>query len=109
VSVARAAGYAAPLGYARRLLGRVLRAERRLDDAAFELAGALETFAASEARFEVARTHLDLAALAHARGDPARTTQHLVAAASGFDGLRVPAWSARAAELAGRLGIRAAS
>jgi tetratricopeptide (TPR) repeat protein len=109
VATARDGGYAAPLGFARRLLGRVLRAEGRLDDAAFELSGALETFAASEARFEVARTHLDLAELAHARGDPARAAQHLAAAAGGFGELRVPAWSARADELAGRLGVRMAS
>jgi tetratricopeptide (TPR) repeat protein len=106
VRAARAGGYAVPLGSARRLLGRVLRAEGRLDDAAFELGGALETFAASEARFEVARTHLDLAEVAHARGEAALAARHLATAAGGFGELRVPAWTARAAELAGRLGIR---
>jgi transcriptional regulator with PAS, ATPase and Fis domain len=103
LATARAGGYAAPLGFAQRLAGRVLRAEQRLDDAAVELSGALEAFAGSEARFEVARTHLDLAELAHARGDHARAASHVTAAAAGFGELRVPTWSARAADLAARL------
>ena len=91
---ARAGGYAAPLGFARRLAGRILRAEHRLDDAAVELSGALETFTGSGAPFEVARTHLDLAELAHARGDHTGAATHATAAADGFGALHVGTRSA---------------
>ena len=51
-----------------------------------------------EAAFEVARTHLDLAALAGARGDARGATAHLAEAARQFRALSVPRWVERAEE-----------
>ncbi len=105
LDVARAGGSAAGLGFAQRLLGRIRQAEGRLAEARAELAAALGTFEGSQARFEVGRTHLSLAEVAHTEGDAAAAGRHLATAAAVFAALHVPAYAARASDLAARLGV----
>jgi DNA-binding NtrC family response regulator/tetratricopeptide (TPR) repeat protein len=104
LEVARA-GYAVGLGFAQRLLGRVRQAEGRLEDARAEMRAALATFGESGARFEVGRTHMGLAEVAHAAGDAPAAAEHVQAAAGVFAALGVPVYAARTAALAGRLGV----
>ena len=59
---------------------------------------ALRAFEAVEAEFEIARTRLDLAELAHARGDASATAAHLAEAARRFRALGVPRWVERVEE-----------
>jgi hypothetical protein len=58
-----------------------------------------------EARFEVARTRLDLAALAHARGQSTACAEHLAEAHREFQALAVPRWVERAEACARDWGI----
>ena len=51
-----------------------------------------------EAQFEIARTWLDLAMLAHTRGDAHATAAHLTEAAGRFRALGVPRWVERVEE-----------
>jgi transcriptional regulator with AAA-type ATPase domain/tetratricopeptide (TPR) repeat protein len=105
LAVARAGGYRAALGFAERVLGRVLQAEGRLPEARRQLAEALRSFEESEARFEVGRTHLALAEVAGALGDSEAAGRHLAAAASAFQTLGVSAYARRATDLARRLDL----
>lgn len=91
------------IGWAERALGRIAQARGALRDAEAHLGEALRTFVAVEARYEVARTHLDLAALAHARGDPVAATRHLDEARQLFATLGVPRYIERTEALASEL------
>jgi DNA-binding NtrC family response regulator/tetratricopeptide (TPR) repeat protein len=93
------------LGWARHSLGRVAEASGDLADAEQNFAEALETFTRIHARFMVGRTHLSLAGLAAARGNPEGATRHLQEAHALFRALRVPHWLERAAELTRTLGL----
>lgn len=55
------------VGMAQRVLGRIAQASGEFAEAESYLHQALQTFASLQMRFEVARTHVDLAMLAHAR------------------------------------------
>jgi DNA-binding NtrC family response regulator/tetratricopeptide (TPR) repeat protein len=105
LEIATAGGYGAGLGYARRARARLARARGDGADAARWLAQAQAAFEASEARFEVGRTHLELAGLAAAGGDRAAAARHLGAATALFDALGAGRDAARARELAARLGL----
>jgi transcriptional regulator with AAA-type ATPase domain/tetratricopeptide (TPR) repeat protein len=74
------AGFPYGLGLAGRTLARIARSEGQLDEAARLAAEALETFRRIEARYEEARTGLELAAIAAARGDPTAARTHLAEA-----------------------------
>lgn len=88
-----------------RTLGLIDQAEGVFADAQSHLEAALATFVAVEARFEAGRTHLDLAALAHARGDAEAARTHLADARAAFVALRLPTHVDRAQQLALRLGV----
>ena len=94
------------LGLAQRALGKALLAEGDLAEAEAALARACETFVAVEARYELARTHLELARIAHARGRPGDIQEHLGEAHRLFTALGVPHWVERTAALAEELSIR---
>jgi hypothetical protein len=81
----------------------VARAEAAPEAAEASLGDALATFTSVEARFEVARTRLDLADLAAAGGDPARAAAHLDAARALFTALGAPLYAERAEAAAARL------
>jgi tetratricopeptide (TPR) repeat protein len=88
-----------------RTLGRIARAEGALGEADARLARALAGFEAVEAAFEAARTRLDLADVAHARGEAEAAAGHLAAARRAFIRLEVPRYVERAAAFARRLGV----
>ncbi|MBI3454406.1 MAG: sigma 54-interacting transcriptional regulator [Candidatus Rokubacteria bacterium] len=85
---------------AARMLGRIARVDGHLADATWRLGEALRIFGEIEARYDAARTHLDLAAVAHARGQPDLVTHHLGEAHGIFRALRVPRYVERTEELA---------
>ena len=67
-------------GVAHRLAGEYSQAEARLTQA-LELFGRLET------RWQIGRTHVELAALAESRAEPAQARAHLTQAAEAFEAL----------------------
>src|SRR5205085_7845801 len=86
-------------------LGRLTRSSGAPAEATLHLHEALQTFIAIQARFEVGRTHLDLAALAHTMGDHEATTTHLQEAYNLFTALQVPKYVARAEQCAREFGV----
>jgi len=85
------------VGFARRALGRAAADEQRLDAAGTELEEALRVFESIQADFEAARTRLDLAAVARARGDSDRAREYLALARQAFESVDAPLYVARAA------------
>ncbi len=92
------------VGWAQRALGRIALASRALSEAESHLKGALGTFDSIEARHDAARTHLDLATLAHAQADKDAVTRHLGKAHHLFMALRVPKYVERSEQLAREFG-----
>lgn len=74
-------------------------------EAEVHLKEALLTFGSIEARYDVARTHLDLAALAHAQGNREAVKAHLGQAYRLFETLRVPNYVERTEQLSKELGV----
>ncbi|MBI2202407.1 MAG: AAA family ATPase, partial [Candidatus Rokubacteria bacterium] len=105
--VAAAVGFAYGRAFAERVLGRMLLAEGAIDAAADRLHAVLAALAATDARFEVGRAHLDLAEVAHARGDRTAAAEHLLEAGRILRELGVPWWAARARRRAHALGLTA--
>jgi DNA-binding NtrC family response regulator/tetratricopeptide (TPR) repeat protein len=95
---ARATGSTVGIGWAERALGGIARDRGALGDAHDHLHEALRAFEAAEAAFEIARTRIDLAALAHTRGDAAATAGHLADAIRRFHALGLQRWVARVEE-----------
>jgi tetratricopeptide (TPR) repeat protein len=93
------------VGVAQRTLGRIAQASSGLPEATQYLQAALDTFAAMPARYELARTRLDLAALAHAQGHSEAIATHLAEAHTLFTALRIPQYIERTAQLASALGV----
>jgi DNA-binding NtrC family response regulator/tetratricopeptide (TPR) repeat protein len=87
------------VAWAQRTLGRIARAEAAFPEAERRLREALATFGSIQARFEVGRTHLDLAELAHDRGEAAGTAREARQAAELFAALGVPHYEERARRL----------
>ncbi len=100
LELARAAGTLPGVGWAARALGRIAHARGALADGQEHLREALRAFEEAEAEFEIARTHLDLAALAHARGQSDARRTHLAEARRRLRALDVPRWIERAEERA---------
>jgi hypothetical protein len=71
--------------------GALSEAERHLKDA-------LGTFESVQARYDVGRTHLDLAALAHAQGDRKAAAAHRDEARRVFEALKIPKYVERASQ-----------
>jgi tetratricopeptide (TPR) repeat protein len=105
LEVATGGGYGAGLGHARRARARLARARGDAAAAARWLGQALAAFEASEARFDVGRTHVELADLAAAAADRGAAARHLGAAVALFDELGAGPDAARARALAGRLAV----
>jgi ATP/maltotriose-dependent transcriptional regulator MalT len=89
-ALARETAFPYGAGLAERALGRLAGARGHHDEAARRLGDALETFRAIDARYEQARTGLDLAALARARGDAPAEQAHLADARRLFQALGIP-------------------
>jgi class 3 adenylate cyclase/tetratricopeptide (TPR) repeat protein len=93
------------VGLAQRALGRMARGSRDLPAAEARLREALTTFATLEVPFEVARTHLDLAELAHAQGTPVVAAREIDLAHRGFAELGLRRHQERAARLSAELAL----
>jgi hypothetical protein len=74
VALMRDGSYPYGLGWTRRVLGHIARATGDLEPALAASADALAIFTSIHARFEAARTQLELAELAQAHGDVASAT-----------------------------------
>jgi class 3 adenylate cyclase/tetratricopeptide (TPR) repeat protein len=94
-------GYGA--GLAQRALGRIARQAGTEGEAADWLGQALATFSGLAARFEVGRSHLDLAALARDRGDGEAAERHLGLARDLFRELGATRYLDRVGQLAAPL------
>ena len=92
-------------GLAQRTLGRIVHTSGTLTAAATYLQQALATFDAMQARYDLARTHLDLASLAHTQGNHDAATTHLSTAYAWFKKLQIPKWVERTEQLAQEYGV----
>jgi tetratricopeptide (TPR) repeat protein len=92
------------MGLAQRALGRIARVRGALPEARVCLTEALRIFTSIPARFELARTHLDLAELAHASADPYGGSAHVREAHRLFIALGLPRYVERSEQLARDLG-----
>jgi tetratricopeptide (TPR) repeat protein len=105
LAMARDIDFPYSTGLAQRVLGRIAQAGGAFAEAETYLKEALQTFASIQARFEVARTHLDLAQLAHRRGDGGDGLMHLRDAHHLFRTSQVPNHVQRAEALARDFGV----
>jgi tetratricopeptide (TPR) repeat protein len=99
VALMRDGGYQYGLGWTRRVIGHIARAAGDLETALAESADALAIFTSIHARFEAARTQLELAELAQARGDVAGATTWLTEAAQALASMTVSRYDERIAAL----------
>ncbi|HSF03791.1 MAG TPA: hypothetical protein VLA62_12305, partial [Solirubrobacterales bacterium] len=91
------------IGLAERTLGRLRVAAGAPGEALARFGAAREAFDRVGARYEVARTLLDLGLAAHTAGDAEATERHLADARRLFEALAVPSYVARTDGLATRL------
>jgi tetratricopeptide (TPR) repeat protein len=105
LTMAQDAGFQFVIGLARRALGHIAQASGGLMAATTHLTAALQTFTAIQARFEQARTHLDLAALANAQGKQRAAATHLAAAHALCQALQVPRYIERVVQCASAFGV----
>jgi class 3 adenylate cyclase/tetratricopeptide (TPR) repeat protein len=92
-------------GLAQRALGRIAARAAEKDQAEDWFRQALESFRSIQAPFEVSRTLLDLALLAHTGGDPGETARRLGEAHHLFSELRVPKYLERTERFAQDLAL----
>ncbi|HEV7518585.1 MAG TPA: hypothetical protein VGR07_20005, partial [Thermoanaerobaculia bacterium] len=93
------------VGLAQRALGRIARGSHDLSMAEARLREALATFATLEVPLEIARTHLDLAELAHAQGASAAAASEIDLAHRGFVELGLRRYQERVARLSAELAL----
>jgi tetratricopeptide (TPR) repeat protein len=106
LSIAQEAGYRAGEAWAQRTLGRISQATASPAAAEHHLKEALGIFDAMQARFEVGRTHLDLANLKHLERNPEAASMHLTAAYQLFEALQVATYTERTRKRVHHLGLR---
>jgi tetratricopeptide (TPR) repeat protein len=97
LEISREKGYVA---WGIRGLGRLARSQGDLATAERQLTEAAQVFREVGARFEAARTRLDLAELARARGDLHAAARTAAEARDVFQALGVPSYASRASALA---------
>ena len=105
LSITQEATFAYGVGVAQRALGRALLADGTFAEAETYLKDALQTFMSMKARFEVGRTHVVLAELAHAQTHQAATVQHLTEAHNLFRVLHVSPYVERVIQHATVFGL----
>ncbi|HZY30842.1 MAG TPA: hypothetical protein VFF86_04285, partial [Candidatus Methylomirabilis sp.] len=93
------------VGWAQRALGRTALARGTLSDAKTHLDEAVQSFTSIDARYDLGRTHLDVAALAHAQGKQAEAATNLGHAHRLFTASRVPKYVERTEQLAKTFGV----
>ncbi len=87
------------VGLSNQVLGRIARAQGDMAEAGRNFGEAIATFGAIGARFELARTYLDLATLAQAQGDGENFQKNLKQAGELFSALQTPKYVERASRL----------
>jgi len=95
------------VGLSKQVLGRIATAQSVVTQAKRNFGEASETLSAIGARFELARTHLDLATLAHANGDGEIAARQLKLARDLFTALQVPKYVDRTNSLSEQFGLPA--
>jgi class 3 adenylate cyclase/tetratricopeptide (TPR) repeat protein len=105
LAITRDVAFSYGVGVAQRVLGRSLQASGTLAEAEMYLKEALQSFTTMSARFEIGRTHLALAELAHARANSVTAAQHLSTAQSLFEALQVPGYVAHTTQRAKAFGL----
>ncbi|HJX79617.1 hypothetical protein, partial [Glutamicibacter sp.] len=76
LEITRDCRYQHGIGWAQRALGRIAQVSGAPAEAETHYMAALQTFTSTQGRFEVGRTHLALAELAHAQGNRDAATAH---------------------------------
>lgn len=104
--IATDAKFPVGVGWARQVLGRIALAKGALSEAETQLSESLLIFTSIHSRYELARTHLDLAALAHAQGSKEAVVTHINHALDLFTTLKVPKYIERTEQLAKAFGVR---
>lgn len=97
--MSREARYVYGVGLAQRALGRIAHASGALAEAEISYIDALETFTTLSAQYELGRTHLDLATLAHTQGKLAVVATYLTTVRTLFETLQVPPYVERTVQL----------
>jgi class 3 adenylate cyclase/tetratricopeptide (TPR) repeat protein len=105
LSIARKVNFLYGVGVAQRVLGRAAQTRGALVEAGTSLQEALQTFTIMQARFEVGRTHLALAQLAHRQENQGAATQYLQAAHDLFRAVQVPRYLERTLQCARAFGL----
>ncbi len=105
LEISSKAKFSAGVGWAHHALGRLALAKGVLLDAESHLNQARETFTFVQSRYELGRTHLDLAALARAQGNREAVATHLRAAHQLFTVLKVPRYIEKTEQLAKEFGV----
>jgi tetratricopeptide (TPR) repeat protein len=105
LGLTRAGGFLYGVGCAQRALGRIARQRGAMADAEAALGEAARTFESVRARHEVARTHLDLAAVLHVQDRTEAAIPLLEAAHRLFETLPAPRQTRRARAVARDLGV----
>ena len=98
--IAETVGFKYAVGWACRVLGRMARLHGNAEEAEIQLRAGLAAFLEIGARFEAARTELDLAAAALARRDGAGGARLAREALARLAGLGAPIYEERARQLA---------
>jgi class 3 adenylate cyclase/tetratricopeptide (TPR) repeat protein len=93
------------VGLARRSLGMICRVQERRDEAQAHLHDAVEGFRSHRVPFEVARTRLELALLAHDGGDASEAAAQLRQAHRAFQELGAQRYVERAEQVARELSV----
>jgi class 3 adenylate cyclase/tetratricopeptide (TPR) repeat protein len=93
------------IGLCHQVLGRIAQARNALGEAGRHLTTAREIFASVQSRFELGRTDLELASLAHSRGNHEAAAANLREAHSLFETLEVPKYAERTEQLAVGFGV----
>jgi hypothetical protein len=100
VRLSTEAKFGVAVGWAQQALARVAVARGLVTEAIALLDQALATFTETGSRYELARTHLELASIVWGSGDRAAAYRHLAAAHGLFKELDVPRYVERAERLA---------
>jgi class 3 adenylate cyclase/tetratricopeptide (TPR) repeat protein len=93
------------VGLSKQVFGRIARAHGDIAEAIRNFDDAIVNFGLIGARFELARTHLDLATLAQSEGDGNGLRKHARQAEELFSALQVPKYVERAARLGEQSGL----
>ena len=105
LTMSRNIGFRWSSALAQRVLGCIERERGHYKVSGEHLQDALETFTRLQSKFDVGRTHLDLASLLRTTGDRHTVATHLSIAYAWFQKLQAPTWAERTEQLAQEYGV----